>query len=141
MKRTQKILMAEMLAGIVASVLPVVFFESNTLEAGAWAGKPQLEFVVLSAMELLVLCAIPVALRLFKFTAVHGKLTSNPAPGLLRWGTLRMMMLVVPMVACTLFYYMFFMKAPFGYMAVILLLCLAFVVPTKERCKAETSEK
>ena len=82
MKRTQKILMAEMLAGIVASVLTVVLFESNTLEAGAWAGKPQLEFVVLSAMELLVLCAIPVALRLFKFTAVHGKLTSDPAPRL-----------------------------------------------------------
>ena len=85
-------------------------------------------------MELLTLCFIPVALRLFKFQFVANSLTS--ASNLLRWASIRMLMLCLPMVANTLLYYMY-MNVAFGYMAIILLLCLAFVLPTKSRCEQE----
>ena len=74
------------------------------------------------------------ALRLFRFSAVARQLTTTYA--LLRWGTLRLLMLCVPMVANTLLYYLY-MNVAFGYMGIILLLCLAFVLPTKARCDAE----
>lgn len=139
MKRTQKILIAELLTAIVVCALAVILFETNTLEAGCWAENKQLEFVLLTVMELVVLCMIPLSLKLFKFQAVHKKLTENPARELLRWGTLRMMLLAAPLVMCTIFYYLFFMKPAFCYLAIILLLCIVFIVPTMNRCKAETS--
>ena len=140
MKHTQRILMAEMLVGVVMSIALVALFELHVLVSGAWSDNAQAEFVVLSAMELLVLCAIPIALRLFKFGHVHRQLLASPAKGLLKWGTLRMAMLTVPMVLNTLLYYLFFMKAAFGYLAIILLICLGFVVPTMARCKSETGQ-
>lgn len=140
MKRTQKILMAEFVAAIAVCVAMVVLFETEVLEPGVWATRPQTEFLVLSLMELLVLAAIPVSLRLFKFEKVHKRLLDSPAEALLSLGTLRLMMLAVPLVVCTLCYYLF-MKAAFGYLAIILLLCMCFVVPTLSKCLAETSSE
>ena len=47
-----------------------------------------------------------------------------------------MLMLCLPMVANTLLYYIY-MNVAFGYMAIILLLSLCFVLPTMARCEAE----
>lgn len=133
--------MGVLLAGIALSVLLVLLYETNVLEAGALAGSANMEFLVLSAMEILVLAMIPLALRLFKFSAIRRQLTATPEPALKKWGIVRLLMFLVPMVACTWMYYLFFMKAAFGYLTIILLICLGFVVPTMDKCNAETKEE
>ena len=57
-----------------------------------------------------------------------------------KWGMLRLLILEVPMVIDTLLYYIY-MNTTFGYLAIILLLCLPFVFPSLNRCLAETSEE
>ena len=59
---------------------------------------------------------------------------------MLMWGMLRLLVLEVPMVVNTYLYYMF-MNPTFGYLAIILLLCLPFVMPTVGRCIDETTEE
>jgi hypothetical protein len=58
------------------------------------------------------------------------------AIALRKWGVLRLSMLEVPLLANTLFYYIY-MNTTFGYMAIILLICLAFVYPSMNRCLAD----
>lgn len=138
MKHTQTFLMRLFVAFLAIVALVVVVFETELLPNGTLAGcDGSDEFMVLSAMELLTLCVIPVALRLFKFRAVASRLTT--ADGLLRYGTLRLLMLCVPMVANALLYYLY-MNVAFGYMGIILFLCMAFVLPTKGRCEAEVNK-
>lgn len=135
MERVQKTLMAAVVAAIFMSAVMVVLFETDILPCGILKGiDASQEFVLLMVMELLTLCIIPVALRLMKFGIVAKSMNSPKA--LLRWGGLRIAMLCVPMVANTLLYYLY-MNVAFGYMGIILLLCLAFVLPTKARCYAE----
>lgn len=136
MKRTSNILMSTFAAFLAVSLLLVVLFESGVLPAGVLAGNSSSEeFVVLCLMELLTICVIPVALRLFKFRRVASCLPKEG--GLLRYGMLRLLALCMPMLANTLLYYLY-MNVAFGYMGIILLLCLAFVLPTKERCEMES---
>jgi hypothetical protein len=59
---------------------------------------------------------------------------------MMKWGTIRLLILQVPMLADTLLYYMY-MNTTFGYLAIMLLLCLPFVFPSLNRCLAETSEE
>lgn len=135
MIRTQKILMRMFAAFVGVSLLMAALFEIDILPCGILRGiDTSSEFVAATFMELLTLCFIPVALRLFKFQFVAKSLTSTA--NLLRWASLRMLMLCLPMVANTLLYYLY-MNVAFGYMAIILMLCLAFVLPTKSRCKQE----
>ena len=135
MMSTQKILMRTFCAFVAAAAIVVVLFETGLLCEGALAGTgDSSEFVVLSAMELITICVIPVALRLFKFRAVGQRLVTPQ--GLLHYGLLRLLMLCVPMVVNTVLYYLY-MSVAFGYMGIILFLCMAFVVPTKGRCEAE----
>lgn len=135
MIETQKILMRTFCAFVAVAAIIIVLFETHILSDGALAGTDaSSEFVVLSAMELLTLCVIPVALRLFKFRDVARRLATPQ--GLLRCGMLRLLMLCVPMLINAVLYYLY-MSVAFGYMGIILFLCMAFVVPTKGRCEAE----
>lgn len=136
MKKTKNILMAEMLASIALAVALVVLYETDTLLPGAFAGMGNEGFIVLALMELATICLIPLALRLFKFKAVGGKLVASGAKSLLVWGSLRMAMLCLPLVANTLLYYLF-MDVAFGYMALICLVCLTFIYPSAARCANE----
>ena len=45
------------------------------------------------------------------------------------------------MIANTLFYYLFGLNVTFGYMAIILLLCLLLVYPSKRRCMYEVERE
>lgn len=138
MKRTQSILMRLFCASVGMSLLAVVLFETDLLPCGIMKDDASSgEFVMATLMELLTLCAIPSALRLFRFASVRRRLAT--ADGLLRMGLARLLMLCVPMVGNTLLYYMY-MNVAFGYMAIILLLCLAFVLPTMSRCEAELAD-
>ena len=118
----------------VAAVM-VILFETEMLPTGLLKTEEKSdEFVLLCLMELLTICVIPVALRLFRFGSVARRLTTPEA--LLRWAGLRLYMLCVPLVVNLLLYYLYFNVA-FGYMGIILLLCLFFVVPTRARCESE----
>jgi hypothetical protein len=59
---------------------------------------------------------------------------------MLKWGIIRLLILEVPMLIDTLLYYIY-MNTTFGYLGIMLLLCLPFVFPSVGRCLAETSEE
>lgn len=123
------------LTSIAVGLVIVVLFENDLLPCGIMISDDKsVEFVVATIMELLTICVIPVALKLFRFKRISKLLTS--AEALSKWGTIRLLMLCVPMIVNTVFYYMF-MNVAFGYMGIIIFLCLFFAVPTKERCRSE----
>jgi len=101
----------------------------------------QTGYVVQMMMILLTLCLVPLALRLFKFKQIHASLLANPAAALLKWGVIRMLVLGLLLVTNTLLYYIYGFEPSFGYLAVMILLTMPFVVPTMSRCKAETEEE
>jgi len=140
MEKTQKILMAFFLGLLAAALLMVVLYETDVLEAGVLADSKQTEFIATTTMEITTLAGVFLALRLFKFRAIHQNLVSQKAPALLKWGLLRLVLLEGQMLCNTYLYYMY-MAPTFGYMAIIQLLCLPFVWPNMERCMAETTEE
>lgn len=140
MEKTQKILMAFFLGLLAVALLMVVLYETDVLEAGVLADSKQTEFIATTTMEITTLAGVFLALRLFKFRAIHQNLVSQKAPALLKWGLLRLVLLEGQMLCNTYLYYMY-MAPTFGYMAIIQLLCLPFVWPSMERCMAETTEE
>ena len=88
-------------------------------------------------MELMTLGCAFLALRLFKFEKIHQELISAKAVALRNWGVIRLVMLLFPLWADTLLYYIY-MNTTFGYLGIILVLCLPFVYPSLSRCEAET---
>jgi hypothetical protein len=139
MKETQKQLMIAFCTPIIICAVLVVLFESDLLLSGGCTENKSLEFLVLSIMELITICLIPLSLRLFRFGKVRKALAEKKAEALISWGVLRLGLLSVPMILNTLFYYLF-MNVAFGYMAIILFLCLFFVVPTMDRCQSEVGK-
>lgn len=137
MEQTRKKLLAIFLSEVVGCLLLVVLGEAELLSPTEMAADKVVEYYAVGAMELLTICCIPLALRLFKFSSVSRQLAESPETALLKWGVVRMGMLSLPMTANTLLYYLF-MNVAFGYMAIILLLCLFFVYPSAARCQQET---
>jgi hypothetical protein len=140
MKRTQTVLLAFYILAIIVCVMLVVFYETELLPTGVMASDKQSEFLLTTLMELVTLGGIFLALRLFKFKKVHQILCSHRAPALMKLGMLRLSLLLIPMQVNTLLYYLY-MNPAFGYMAIILLLCLPFVYPSMNRCLDETTEE
>ncbi|MBR1409943.1 MAG: hypothetical protein IJ580_02455 [Prevotella sp.] len=117
----------------------VVLYETDILESGLFADDKNLEFLMTALMELVTLGCVFLALRLFKFKKIHEQLVAQKEFALRKWGALRLTLLLIPMVANVILYYMF-MNTTFGYMAIIQLLCLPFVFPTMDRCQQEVEE-
>ena len=120
--KTQQTLNIIFYTSIVLSLLAVVLFETNTLIGGWWADNRSADFLCTTFLELFSLCAIPVAFRLVR-------------PG--RSNTARMNYDRRAILRLVLLGYYAFMGVPFGYMAIILFLCLLFVVPTQKRYERE----
>lgn len=139
MRKTKNILISEMYACVVISLMTVMLYETETLLPGALADDKNTEFLAVSLMELVTICMIPLSLRLFKFKRISRSLKSRPEQGLKIWGSLRMMMICLPMMVNTLLYYVF-MNVAFGYMGIIGLICLLFIYPDTSRCVSETSD-
>ena len=68
---------------------------------------------------------------------MRDRLIADGETALRRWGSVRMLMICVPMVLDLLLYYLFGAVVGFFYMAVIHLLTITFVFPTKRRCEHE----
>ena len=137
MKKTLRQLQTFMFSMIGITVVLVVLFETDVLPSGLMATEKQTEFLLTTLMELLTLASVYMALRLFKFDKVHQELVTRKADGLRRWGLIRLAILLLPMPLNTVLYYLF-MNTTFGYMAIILAVCLPFVYPSEARCEAET---
>ena len=140
MKKISKQLTFVYVLLVAIALVIVVLYELDVLESGALADSKQTEFVALTVMELTSLAAAFIGLRLFKFHKIHDELVCLKEHAMLKWGLLRLLILEVPLVINTYLYYMY-MNPTFGYLAIILLLCLPFVMPTESRCLSETSEE
>jgi hypothetical protein len=140
MKQTQRLLMILFITSIVLPLAMVVLFETGIIATGIMAGDTQSEFLLTSTMELVTLAFAFLSLRLFKFGRIHADLVNRQEKALLKWGYLRLLLIQAPLVINTLLYYLY-MKPTFGYLAIILALCLPFVYPSMDRCLAEVSEE
>ena len=140
MKNVKNTLTVLLWTVLALALIVVVLFETDVLMFGYYAGSgEQAEFLLTTMMELLTLAVIPLSLKLFKFPRVHADLVSRKAEALRKWGLLRLLMLLVPLLVNTLLSYAY-ANVAFGYMAIILVIVLPFVYPSMERCQSETEE-
>ncbi len=140
LKQVQRILMVNFLFMVIVSLLLVALYELEVLEPTRLAGDETLVFIMAVIMEFVTIAVIPLALKLFRLKAVHRKLVAVKGDALLVFGTARLNMLCLPMLIDTFMYYQT-MSPTFGYMAIILFLCLFFVYPSMQRCIGETEEQ
>lgn len=110
------------------------------LDMARWADASRTQrFVGSTVMILLTMGLLPLALRLFKIPAVSADLLARQAPALARWGTVRLLVLGLLLLVNEFLYYAFAFESTYGYLAVVVLLCMPFVVPTMGRCQAEVT--
>ena len=131
MKKTKNLLTCVFASGVIIVVALIVLYESGVLASGLLVGDSQSEFLLTTLAFL--------ALRLFKFDKVHRALDGQKAVALKKWGLIRLSLLLLPLLADTLLYYMY-MNPTFGYLGIILALCLPFVYPSEDRCMTETEQ-
>ncbi len=138
MDKTRKILIFAFLLPVVLSGALAVVYELELLLPGNLAGNATVEVIGVGAMELITICLIPVALRLFRSTSVRRLLQQHPAGELRRWGLIRIAMIGLPVLINTWLYYQTLNVAP-GYLAIIGLLAMFFIYPSAARCQQDTT--
>ncbi len=139
MEKVRKLLLAEVCLSAFIVLAIVILFESNVLAAGGWpSDKNSAQYVILQfCMQLLTISVIPLSLYFFKYKFVQNELKAGgdrSVSALRKWGTVRLLLLLIPLVLNTLFYYLFGFSVSFFYLALILVLGLTFVFPTRQRC-------
>ena len=132
MKKTVNILRALFIASVGIAVVVAALYELDILPSGVLADRPQDEFLCTIAMELVTIVFIPIALRLFKTKDVDRRLDEGDIKTFKTWSIVRILMITVPLLMNTLLYYIF-MNTTFGYMALILLICLPFIYPATRK--------
>lgn len=140
MKETIKQQKTIFIVSICVVLLTVAVFEMDMLPTGVLPPNSAMEFYALMVMELALVALIPLSLRLFKFKKIAEELSVRKEKALQKWGSIRLAMLILPLFINTLLYYMF-MSTTFGYMAIILLICMAFVYPNTDKCYFETRDR
>lgn len=132
MKKTVNILRTLFIASVGIAVVVAALYELDILPSGVLADRPQDEFLCTIAMELVTIVFIPIALRLFKTKDVDRRLDEGDIKTFKTWSIVRILMITVPLLMNTLLYYVF-MNTTFGYMALILLICLPFIYPATRK--------
>ena len=138
MEKVSSFLKGQYVTLIAIALLMVVVYETGIITPGACEADKTSEFTVLTVMELFTVALIPLALYLFRIPFVSRALTGSPQESMRRWGLVRILMIGLTMLANTLLYYLY-MNASFGYLAIICLIAMAFVYPSTQRCKQETT--
>lgn len=137
MNKSHRILLIEFWIPIIVCFCMIVLYENDFILSGGLQGDTMTEYRLAIAMELITICFIPVSLRLFRFKSIKCALEKEKANALIRWGSVRILMLALPMVVnCGLYYQ--FMNVAFGYLGIIGLLSMIFIYPSKMRCVEET---
>ena len=135
----RRMLLLEFWIPVLICLCIIILYENDLLLSGSWHDNKMDEYYVAIVMELVTICLIPLSLRLFKFHRVKQDLQTSEGLMLRKWGSVRLLMLTLPMmVNCWLYYQ--FMNVAFGYMGIIGLLSLCFVYPSKARCSQEEAE-
>lgn len=132
MNKTISLLRTVLIANVGVAVVIAALYELDILPSGMFTGRPQDEFLSTISMELITIVFIPVALRLFKTKDVEKRLEEGNIKAFRKWGLVRILMITIPLVLNTLLYYSF-MNTTFGYMALILLICLPFIYPASRK--------
>ena len=132
MKKTVNILRTLFIVSVGIAVVVAALYELDILPSGVLADRPQDEFLCTIAMELVTIVFIPIALRLFKTKDVDRRLDEGDIKTFKTWSIVRILMITVPLLMNTLLYYSF-MNTTFGYMALILLICLPFIYPATRK--------
>ncbi|MDY3252609.1 MAG: hypothetical protein SOX61_06190 [Prevotella sp.] len=132
MNKTISLLRTVLIANVGVAVVIAALYELDILPSGMFTGRAQDEFLSTISMELITIVFIPVALRLFKTKDVEKRLEEGNIKAFRKWGLVRILMITVPLVLNTLLYYSF-MNTTFGYMALILLICLPFIYPASRK--------
>ena len=132
MKKTVNILRTLFIASVGIAVVVAALYELDILPTGVLADRLQDEFLCTIAMELVTIVFIPIALRLFKTKDVDRRLDEGDIKTFKTWSIVRILMITVPLLMNTLLYYIF-MNTAFGYMALILLICLPFIYPATRK--------
>ncbi len=140
MKSNYRLLQTHFWLSIAICIVLVIVYENEWLLPAAWSDNNIAEYYSAIVMELLTICLIPVALRLFKFGFVKRDLAEDACHALRQWGNVRLLMLSLPMIVNTFLYYQF-MNVAFGYMGIIGLLSMLFVYPSRQRCESETGKE
>jgi len=123
---------------IIAATISLLFL-FDILPLGYFAALSETtEFYIILTLEILLIVCLPLALKLFKLSAVSRQLQSEGDPALLRWGTLRMLLLGVPMLMGVCAYFLLLVTTPI-YIAAIFAISFFFVYPSQSRCEAEMS--
>lgn len=132
---SRKTLLWEFWIPVIISLIIIVLYENEILLPGVWGTDKIADYYVAIAMELITICLIPLALRMFKFKKVQASVKKDSEHNYMRWASLRIVMLTLPMMVNAWLYYQF-MNVAFGYMGIIGLLCLVFIYPSKTRCNS-----
>lgn len=100
----------------------------------------QTMYLCTTAMELLTICLIPVALKLMKLTAIKKNIRQRGADRYLTVASARLAVLGVPLAANAVLYSLC-RAVPFAYLAIIVTIALTFVYPAEGRYTNETSDE
>lgn len=141
MKRTRNILLTFFCLPLLASAVLYICGDFAKVDLTVFYDvSAETQFVLSTFMILLTLALVPLSLRLFKFKSVAADLTERKETALAKWGVLRLLMLGGLLLVNTFLYYAFGYEPTYGYLAVVVLLCMPFVAPTMNRCKSETGQ-
>jgi len=132
----QRILQITFYSIVVTAILLVLLFENNVFSTGLYADNKPADFLFTTILDVLTICCIPLALRLIKDKTMKKYDVPRRMQIYRRKAMLRLLLLGCPLLVNTFLYYLF-MNVAFGYMAIILFLCLLFIIPTKERQQRE----
>ena len=140
MKQVGKILTINYFIILALTLAVIVCGENDWLiNVGIMHSNKNSDFLMTSIMEIITICLIPIALRLFKFKKVRNDIVSDNTEShssFTTWALVRLLMLQLPMLINAILYYIY-MNVAFGYMGIILFLASFFIFPTEERCKFE----
>lgn len=129
---TKKTLNLELLAAIALYALIALLYSTDIVAAGALSGTDHAGTQLLAQMWMTVaaLVGIPIALKLFHIKYVRARIEGDESRSerqLLRWGTLRVVLVAVPMVIDIWFYFLFGEVVSFFYLSIIEALSFPFL--------------
>ena len=140
MKRIQKILLVGYLVPLMMALSWVVINENDVFEIlGTGHADANQEFILASLMEILTICTIPVALRLFKFRCIRNAVKNDNDTHLrmfLICSLVRLEMILLPMLANVVFFFLF-INFGVGYMGIIIFIYSLVIINTKAGCEDE----
>ena len=118
----------------IASLIFLLFSYSGIPEHDATS---PLDYYISTFDVILSILIIPLALKLFKFKKVHDKLITNKSEALLHYGIIRMAILNNMLLLNTALYAILFGSPTYGYLAIIFLIAMIFIYPSRGRCYSE----